>query len=473
MRKLKLDQWGSRWSFARGATKATHRTKGQSMTELTDALAEVDGLLAGINYLERLEPESEEAHSPSSWSDKAKDYLPPNPAKGSWFGHLNIELPELEALGSEERSKIEIRHLRNTLNEKLINSNDNSRQIPHKSQWATLRSLREASMYHYNQFHKVTVDSTSAEVRKLRKSYVAAKNMLEMGILTFRDVLRGQIPTTLVDIFAFASLSYVISKALHSHGHIDESDILSGILDWRAAIGDEKERSAFDEIAKRLWPEAKEIMHFFPLEKTVSPEAADLRLDESETRRVRSSLHHETLDAGFLKPGEGYITSREDPLLSPWAQEPILQSNAFPMPCFNEDDHPGGLQDYAHQLVQETQSHEDFMFSTWLNLDGTTLEDFTDPPLHQSTAPGIDQEVLHSSETESPVGSISASNESPSPQYGFQEPPSEHMDTSGDSSTLNRLSNTSLFQVVYRFVIRQSSIVSPSLHPSNYYSRNF
>jgi hypothetical protein len=443
------------------------------MTELTEALAEVDGLLAGINYLERLEPESEEAHSPSARSDKAKDYLPPNPAKGSWFGHLNIDLPELDALGSDERSKIEIRHLRNTLNDKLINSNDNSRQIPRESQWATLRGLREASMYHYNQFHKVTLDSTSADVRKLRKSYVAAKNMLEMGILTFRDVLRGQIPTTLVDIFAFASLSYVISKTLHSHGHIDESDILSGILDWRAAIVDEKERSAFDEIAKRLWPEAKEVMHFFPLEKAVSPETADLRLDESETRCVRSSLHHETLDAGFLKSGEGYIISSEDPLLSPWAYEPSLQSNAFLMPCFNEDDHPGGLQDYAHQLVQETQSHEDFMFSTWLNLDGTTLEDFTDPPLHQSTAPGIDQEVLHLSQTESPVGSISASNESPSPQYGFQDPPAEHTDTSGGGSTLNRLSNTPLFQVVYRFVIRQSSIISTSIHPSNYYSRDF
>jgi hypothetical protein len=473
MKRLKLDQWGSRWSFARGATKATHNTKGRSMTELTEALAEVDGLLAGINYLERLEPEPEEAHSPSARSDNAKDYSPPNSAKSSWLGHLNIDLPELDALGSEERSKIEIRHLRNTLDDKLINSNDNSRQTPHKSQWATLRSLRKASMYHYNEFHKVTVDSTSAEVRKLRKSYVAAKNMLEMGILTFRDVLRGQTPTTLVDIFAFASLSYVISKTLHSNGHIDESDILSGILDWRAAICDEKEKSAFDEIAKRLWPEAKEIMHFFPLEKAASPESADLRLDESEMRCVRSSLHHETLDAGFLKPVEEYIISRENPPLSPWAHEPILQSNTFPIPCFNEDDHSGVLQNHAHQLVQETQSHEDFMFSTWLNLDGAGLEDFTDLPLHQITAPSIDQEFFHPSQTESPVGSISASNESHSPHYGFQEPLAEHTDTSGDGSTLSHLSNTPLFQVVYHFMIRQSSLISPFIHLSNYHSRYF
>ena len=33
------------------------------MTELTEALAEVDGLLAGINYVEKVEPNSEETTS--------------------------------------------------------------------------------------------------------------------------------------------------------------------------------------------------------------------------------------------------------------------------------------------------------------------------------------------------------------------------------------------------------------------------
>jgi len=443
------------------------------MTELTEALAEVDGLLAGINYLERLEPGSEEAHSPSARSDQAKDHLPPNLAKGSWFGHLTTDLPELDAPESEERSKDEVRHLRNILNDKLINSNENSRRIPHKSQWATLRSLREASMYHYNQFHKVTADSTSADIRKLRKSYVSAKNMLEMGILTFRDVLRDQTPTTLVDIFAFASLSYVISKTLHSNGHIKESDILSGILDWRAAICDEKERSAFDEIAKRLWPEAKEIMHFLPLDKEVGREAANLSLDESEIGYLRSSLHHETSDTGFLKLGEGSITSREDPLLSPWPHEPILQSNTFSMPCFNENDPPGGLQDQAHQLIQETRSHEDFMFSTWFNLEGTMLEDFTDPSLPQSTVPSIGPDVFYPSQTGSLIGSESAPNESPSPYDGFQGPPAEQTDKSGDGSTLSHLLNTSLFQVVYGFLIRQSSTMLFSIHSSNYRPRDF
>jgi hypothetical protein len=291
------------------------------MTELTEALAEVDGLLAGINYLEKLEPESEEAHSPPARSDNTANSLPPNSAQSSWFGHLTLDLPQLDASRSEEQSKIETRHLRNILNDKLANSNDNSRQVPRKSQWATLRSLRKASMYHYNQFAKVTADSTSADIRKLRKSYVTSKNMLEMGILTFRDVLHGRTPTTLMDIFAFASLSYVISKTLHSNGHIPESDILSGILDWRAAILDEKERSTFDEVAKRLWPEAKEIMHFFPIErKEPSPETAGLRRDGSKMGCTPSSMLQGVLDAGSLRLDGEHIASREDPLLS-WDYE--------------------------------------------------------------------------------------------------------------------------------------------------------
>jgi hypothetical protein len=440
------------------------------MTELTEALAEVDGLLAGINYLEKLEPESEEAHSPPARSDNTANSLPPNSAQSSWFGHLTLDLPQLDASRSEEQSKIETRHLRNILNDKLANSNDNSRQVPRKSQWATLRSLRKASTYHYNQFAKVTADSTSADIRKLRKSYVTSKNMLEMGILTFRDVLHGRTPTTLMDIFAFASLSYVISKTLHSNGHIPESDILSGILDWRAAILDEKERSTFDEVAKRLWPEAKEIMHFFPIErKEPSPETAGLRRDGSKMGCTPSSMLQEVLDAGSLRLDGEHIASREDPLLS-WDYEYV--------PSFQEiiselQNPPGGLQDHARQLVQETRSHEDFMFSTWSNLDGTLPEDIMDPFLYQSMAPDNGPEVLNPSQTGCSIGTEPPLSESPSPPHESRDPSStDHVDAQADNSAPHSLLNTSLFQVVFRFVIRQFSTPSISIYLANYGSRN-
>lgn len=448
------------------------------MTELTEALAEVDGLLAGVNYLERLEPESEETHFPSARSDDTNDSSPPNSAKDSWFGHLTFDLPQLDASGSEERLKTETRNLRNILNDKLVNSNDSSRQIPRESQWTTLRSLRMASMYHYKQFTKVTADSTSADIRKLRKSYVTAKNMLDMGILTFRNVLHGQIPTTLVDIFAFASLSYVISKTLHTNGHIAESDILAGILDWRDAIVDESERSAFDDIANRLWPEAKEIMHFLPIKrKELSPEAAGLRLDEGETTSAPPPISQEALDRGTSRPGEEYVSSGEDLLLSPLAHEyaSIFQANAFPMPSLSEmQPPPGGLQDYACQIVQETMSHEDFMFSAWLDFDSTLPEDFMNPSLYQSTEPNTNPEGLNPSRTGYSIETESAPSDSSSPfPCGSEEPSQDEQDRPGDDSPLNRLLNTPLFQVVFRFVIRQFSIPFPSINPANYHSRAF
>ena len=107
MTVLKLDQWESRWSFARGATKATQKTNGRAITELTDALAEVDGLLAGINYLEKSEPESEDPPSLPAREGNTTSSSTFKPAEGPWFGHFNIDLPQLNPSSSEEQPTIE------------------------------------------------------------------------------------------------------------------------------------------------------------------------------------------------------------------------------------------------------------------------------------------------------------------------------------------------------------------------------
>jgi hypothetical protein len=462
MTRLKLDQWEGRWLFSRGATKATHGTEGRSMTELTEALAEVDGLLAGINYLEKLEPDSEETRSSSAGNGNASDSFPSNPATASWFGHLAFDLL---GSGSEECSEIEPRHLRNILNEKLVQSNDEPHQAPRESQWATIRSLRKASMLHYNQFAKLTADSTNPDIRKLRKSCVTAKKLLEMGILTFRQVLHGQTPTTLVDIFAFASLSYVISKTLHARGHIDESDILSGILDWRAAIIDDKERPTFDEIAKQLWPEAKEIMHFIPLERTAtSQETAGLRPDENETRCAPSIIPQEATVPGSLRPGEENVTSQHDPPLSPWTHENIsvLQTDTFSMPCLSEmENPPGGLQSHVYHLTHETRLYPDFNFSDfsssdWFNHDSAVLEGTMDSTFYQTLAPDIFPEVLNTSQTAGLIGTeLHPIEPESSPLHGIEEPsPVEQISPPTDDSALNLL-ETPLFQAVFRFMIRQ------------------
>ncbi len=458
MASLKLNEWKGRWSFARGATKATDQTKGRAMTELTEALAEVDGLLAGINYLEKVEPDSEETSPIYASTETSNHYSSSKPATASWFGHLADDLPQLGASGSEDLSKIEPRHLRSILTGKLVNSNDEIRQIPHKSQWATIQSLRSASMLHYNQFAKVTADSTNLNIRKLRKSYVTAKKLLEMGILTFRQVLLRQNPSTLVDIFAFASLSYVISKTLHAKGHIDESHILSGILDWRAAITDERERSAFDEIAEHLWPEAKEIMHFIPLEMAErNLETGGLRHDENETRYAPFLIPEEATDRSSFRPDKGNIASGDDPPLSPWTQTDAsdLQASTFELPFLSEvETPPGGLQNHVAQLTQETRSYPEFTFSDWLNIESAFLEESLEQNFFQNLAPDIDPELITPWQTTCVIEAEVPPTDQTSSSHGLKEPfPEEQTDLPADDSMVHRLLDTPLFQVVFRFLI--------------------
>lgn len=462
MTGLKLDQWGSRWSFARGATKATQKTNGRAITELTDALAEVDGLLAGINYLEKSEPESEEPPSLSGTRGSATNSSTFKPAEGPWLRHLNMDLPQLNPSSSEEQPTIETRHIRNYLNGKLTTSNENSGQKPRESQWATLRSLREASTYHYHQFTKVTADSTSPDIRKLRKSYVTAKNMLEMGILTFRAVLHGQIPTTLAEIFAFASLSYVISKTLHAKGHLDESDILSGLWDWRAAITDERERLALDEIAKQLWPEAKQILHFIPLERTeMGPGTAGLRQGNREMRFPPLPRLQETMDLVTSMPTGENLASRDEPSLSlPLVDEytPISQASTFPLPPLGQvEGEQDGLQHYVRQILHETMSYDDFMFSHFLTLP----EEFMGPSWYPTTPPNISPHDLSQSplQTGYSIDTPSVLSESPSSPHP-QPSPVEPMDAPAGDAPLSRLVDTPLFQAVFQFVIRECSLPS-------------
>jgi hypothetical protein len=437
------------------------------MTELTDALAEVDGLFAGISYLEKQEPESEEPPpppSPSARSENANNYSTSTPPESAWFGRLNIDLPHLDPLlDSEERSKTEARHLRNYLNGKLGNSKGNSSRLPRESQWATLRSLRKASMYHYHQFVKLTADSPSQEIRKLRKSYVTAKNMLEMGIQTFRDVLHNQIPTTLMEIFAFASLSYMISKTLHAKGHLDESDILSGLLDWRAAITEEKEKLAFDQIAKLLWPETKKILHFIPLQTLgTSTGTAGLGFEGRKPMHPPWSRPKIAMDAvASTLAGENF-TLREDPLQSPpWlhAHTSISQASTAPITRHGEvvANNSDGLQGHVRQLLQETRSHEEFVFSDFIDFD-TILQGSIDPLLYPITPPDVSLQVLNqpSSQTEYSVDASPILSESPSSPRLHLEGRSlgETIDQPTSDDLLNRLIDTPLFQVVFGFIIR-------------------
>ncbi|KAF4632634.1 hypothetical protein G7Y89_g5488 [Cudoniella acicularis] len=434
MTRLKLDQWEGRWSYARGATKATKRAGGQSIAELGEALAEVDGLLAGLNYLEKAEPDS---HEPSSRGS--------SPSQG---GNLSFS--------SEERLNIETRHLRNHLVGKLAKSNDNPSR-PRDSQWATLRSLREASRYYYDQFVKLTAVSTSRDIRRLGKSFGTAKNMLEIGILTFRDVLHGKTPESLEQVFAFASLSYMISKSLHAKGHLEESDILSGLLDWRSVIANEKEQLAFDEIAKLLWPEAKEILHFIPIQRR----NVGLRHDTSELMSAPPNTTEVLLNPAALVPTEGAFTPEDQlPDVPQWDHEhaPIPPLNMIPEPFLDdlEMDPPDRVCEHLYHLLGETSAHPDFEFAKFLNVGIPEQETLMDSTSYSTVTP---PPYINPRALQLPSSLGGNSDKPPLPPNCRSSPPNPHLEHSTgeklDSPSfqpMQDIRDSAMFQLVLDFI---------------------
>lgn len=145
-------------------------------------------------------------------------------------------------------------------------------------------------------------------------------------------------------------------------------------------------------------------------------------------------------------------------MLPPRAHEDasIFHENTFPMSSLSEKQADlGGFQDHVYQLVQETGSHEEFMFATFSNFDSALLEDIMDPSLYQSTELNINPEALISPHTGYSMDAESALSDSSSPPpNGFQKSPSaEQVNLPSDDPILHRLKNTPLFQVVRRFVL--------------------
>jgi hypothetical protein len=130
-----------------------------------------------------------------------------------------------------------------------------AKKVPQKSQWATLQELRLSSRVHYMKFLRLTANHDSRGIKMLRRMYGSPKGMLDAGITTLGNVLDGQEPQSLKEIFAFTCLSYVMSKLLQKHGRMEGSQVLADTDRWRLAIKTEKDRLVYDQAVKILWLE--------------------------------------------------------------------------------------------------------------------------------------------------------------------------------------------------------------------------
>ncbi|KAF5611753.1 uncharacterized protein FSUBG_2190 [Fusarium subglutinans] len=248
-----LDQYSPLYSYAGGSTRAG--VGGLRAAEhLGRALAEVDGLFAGFTHLDETEPESRASRSSHRQDDLAL---------------------ELDSLCNTAPPT-------NGTPDSQPDSTDPRNQA-RENAWASIRTVREGMQILWEHFVDVSCDVNLPTINNIRAEYHDSKGLRQAGVFAFRNTLTGPAPNDLAKIFAFCSLSYVVSRLLCSRGRLAEGDILAGIRLWLNALKNEDERKAFEVLAERLWPEARNHLHFI-----------DLNMGEQSRKLVTSLRRAET-----------------------------------------------------------------------------------------------------------------------------------------------------------------------------------
>lgn len=263
-RQFLLDRCRTKYSWAAGVTRGTPSAIQWHRKDLDTAFAEIDGLMAGLRYQDKVERcRSQAAASP----------LPQNPLgaadeHGDLLGTrqyptqlLDEHLPDLSAATIENHTAAAAAYVPASPAEPI----PGAEHQPMATQWAALRNLRDETAFHHKRFEQLCRDLGDPTISKLLEIYPDAQSIRNQGAQLVKDVLEGFRPRELSLVFAFVSFAYAISQLLYKKGRIDQREILADLKVWRSLILDSRERQAFDLIAQRLWPEAKDHLHFIPV----------------------------------------------------------------------------------------------------------------------------------------------------------------------------------------------------------------
>ncbi|KAL2675631.1 hypothetical protein Neosp_011821 [[Neocosmospora] mangrovei] len=133
---------------------------------------------------------------------------------------------------------------------------------PREKAWSSIEDVRTGVQCYWRHFVRVADSLDTPDINNLREKYRDAKGLLDAAVFAFRNTLTSPTPNDLKKIFAFCSLSYVVSSMLHARGRFDKTKILAGINLWFNALKHPRERVAFKQLAERLWPEECHHLHF-------------------------------------------------------------------------------------------------------------------------------------------------------------------------------------------------------------------
>lgn len=193
--------------------------------------AEADGLFAGFVFLD-------ETESPIIGADGPRDDL------SRELQALFNEVPFNEAAGAQSSN---------------IHNGARARIIA----WPSLRTVHYGMEVLWNHFVDVAATLDNAAINNILVDYQDAKGLRRTGAIAFRNMVTGLVPNDLCKIFALCSLSYVVSCLLHARNRLAEVDILAGVRLWIKALWKEDERDALELLAERLWPQARNHLHFY------------------------------------------------------------------------------------------------------------------------------------------------------------------------------------------------------------------
>lgn len=253
-----LSSYHQRHSFARGMTRAGEGGE-RASAHREKAIAEIDGLFFGLNYIEKT---NYMAHA----NDMMNDFNSDLDAQTFSGPDENMQMPQSTGEAnnkSDNNSDAATSH--QSQNSPSQSQYTHEPTIPSGYAWSSIRNVKEGSEKLWTKFDVVAEALNRGVINKIRKKYETAKGLREAGVFAFRNTAGGDAPRDLMQVFAFASLSYVISCILHEKKRIDKSEILADIHVWRDAIQDVEEREAFVQLAQNLWPESHDRFHFIPL----------------------------------------------------------------------------------------------------------------------------------------------------------------------------------------------------------------
>ncbi|PNP75037.1 hypothetical protein FNYG_11685 [Fusarium nygamai] len=123
--------------------------------------------------------------------------------------------------------------------------------------WEAILDFRTEIERYWESLINITQTQDLPSLDILFTSFPTPAHLYEAALFTFRNILTGLEPSSLENVFALCSLSYVASICSQRTGKPDIDNIFRGIDIWRDSIGDPQHRQLFNYLIQRLWEDMK------------------------------------------------------------------------------------------------------------------------------------------------------------------------------------------------------------------------